>query len=83
MESAPLFLHHLRQIRAPRAALVIHFPGVLSRAAANVKRQQDQQSRKVEKSYKLYVAEHYASKDFLSDLKREITDSIRDFGRRD
>jgi len=25
---------------------------------------------------KLYVAEHYASKDFLSDLKREITDSV-------
>jgi len=53
---------------------------VLSRAAANVKRQQDQQSRKVEKSYKLYVAEHYAS--FLSDLKREITESFRDLGRR-
>ena len=28
------------------------------------------------------VAEHYASKDFLSDLKREITESIRDLGRR-
>jgi hypothetical protein len=32
--------------------------------------------------YKLYVAEHYASKDFLLDLKREITESIRDLGRR-
>jgi hypothetical protein len=32
--------------------------------------------------YKLYVAEHYASKDFLLDLKREITASIRDLGRR-
>jgi hypothetical protein len=32
--------------------------------------------------YQVYVAEHYASKDFLSDLKREITDSIRDLGRR-
>ena len=32
--------------------------------------------------YKLYVAEHYASKEFLSDLKREITESIRDLGRR-
>jgi hypothetical protein len=31
--------------------------------------------------YQVYVAEHYASKDFLSDLKREITDSIRDLGR--
>jgi hypothetical protein len=40
---------------------------------------------KMEKSlsdYKLYVAEHYASKEFLSDLKREITESIRDLGRR-
>jgi hypothetical protein len=32
--------------------------------------------------YKLYVAEHYASKEFLSDLKREILDSIRDLARR-
>jgi hypothetical protein len=32
--------------------------------------------------YKLYVAERYASKDFLSDLKWEITESIRDLGRR-
>ena len=32
--------------------------------------------------YKLYVAEHSASKDCLSDLTREITDSIRDLGRR-
>ena len=41
--------------------------------------------RKMEKSlsdYKLYVAEHYAPKEFLSDLKREITESIRDLGRR-
>jgi hypothetical protein len=40
---------------------------------------------KMEKSlgdYKLYVAEHYASKEFLSDLKRKITESIRDLGRR-
>lgn len=26
--------------------------------------------------------ERYASKNFLSDLKREITDSLRDLGRR-
>jgi hypothetical protein len=32
--------------------------------------------------YQVYVAEHYASKEFLSDLKREITESIRDLGRR-
>jgi hypothetical protein len=31
---------------------------------------------------KLYVAEHYASLEFLTDLKHEITDSIRDLGRR-
>ena len=30
----------------------------------------------------MYVAEHYASKEILSDLKREITESIRDLGRR-
>ena len=35
-----------------------------------------------EKPYKLYVTEHYASKDFLSDLKREITGSLGDLGRR-
>jgi hypothetical protein len=34
------------------------------------------------RDYKLYVAERYASKEFLSDLKREITESIRDLGRR-
>jgi hypothetical protein len=27
--------------------------------------------------FKLYVAEHYASQEFLNDLKREITDSLR------
>jgi hypothetical protein len=32
--------------------------------------------------YQVYVAEHYASKDFLLELKREITVSIRDLGRR-
>jgi hypothetical protein len=32
--------------------------------------------------YKLYVVEHCASKEFLSDLKREILDSIRDLARR-
>jgi hypothetical protein len=29
-----------------------------------------------------YVAEHYASQEFLNDLKREITASLRDLGRR-
>ena len=32
--------------------------------------------------FKLYVAEHYASREFLNDLKRKITDSLRDLGRR-
>ena len=32
--------------------------------------------------FKLYVAEHYASQEFLNDLKREITDLLRDLGRR-
>jgi hypothetical protein len=32
--------------------------------------------------FRLYVAEHYASQEFLNDLKREITDSLRDLGRR-
>jgi len=32
--------------------------------------------------YKLYVAERYASKEYLSETKREILDSIRDFARR-
>jgi hypothetical protein len=29
--------------------------------------------------YKLYVAERYASKEYLTETKREILDSIRDF----
>jgi hypothetical protein len=32
--------------------------------------------------YKLYVAECYASKEYLSETKREILDSIRDLARR-
>jgi hypothetical protein len=32
--------------------------------------------------YKLYVAERYASKEYLSERKREILDSIRDLARR-
>ena len=32
--------------------------------------------------YQVHVAEHYASKDFLLELKRELTASIRDVGRR-
>jgi glutamyl-tRNA reductase len=32
--------------------------------------------------YKLYVAEHYASKEYLSETKREILESIRDLARR-
>jgi hypothetical protein len=32
--------------------------------------------------YKLYVAERYASKEYLSETKREILDSIRELARR-
>jgi hypothetical protein len=32
--------------------------------------------------YKLYVAERYASKEYFSETKREILDSIRDLARR-
>jgi hypothetical protein len=32
--------------------------------------------------YKLYVAERYASKEYLSETKREILESIRDLARR-
>ena len=52
--------------------------------AAYVKRLQsrvcDQEKSLTE--YKLHVSEHYALNDFLLDLKREITESIRDLGRR-
>jgi hypothetical protein len=44
--------------------------------------QQSEQQRFHDSEYKLYVAEHYASREFLSDLKREITDPLRDRGRR-
>jgi hypothetical protein len=55
-----------------------------SAVAAYVKRLQSRVSEqeKALGDFKLYVAEHYASKDFLLDLKREITESIRDLGRR-
>jgi hypothetical protein len=32
--------------------------------------------------YKLYVAERYASKEYLSETKREILESIRNLARR-
>ena len=32
--------------------------------------------------YKFYVAERYASKEYLSETKREILESIRDLARR-
>jgi hypothetical protein len=32
--------------------------------------------------YKLYVAERYPSKEYLSETKREILDSIHDLARR-
>ena len=37
---------------------------------------------KVLSEYKLYVAERYASKEYLSETKREILDSLRDLARR-
>jgi hypothetical protein len=33
-------------------------------------------------NFQLYVAERHASKEFMSELKKDITDSIRDLGRR-
>ena len=33
-------------------------------------------------NFQLYEAERYASKEFMSELKKDITDSIRDLGRR-
>ena len=44
----------------------------------NGESQQSEQQRFHHSEYKLYVAEHYASQEFLSDLKREITDPLRD-----
>ena len=40
------------------------------------------QAREELSDYKLYVAERYASKEYLSETKREILDSIRDLARR-
>jgi hypothetical protein len=52
--------------------------------AAYVKRLQSRisEQEKALIEYKLYVAERYASKEFLGETKREILDSIRDLGRR-
>jgi hypothetical protein len=56
---------------------------VLSRAAAYVKRLQGRvgEQEKALSEYKLYVAERHASKEYLSETKREILDSIRDLAR--
>jgi len=66
------------------AAPVIQFPGVLSRAAAYVKRLQGRggEQEKALGEFELCVGEQYASQEFLNNLKREITDSLRDLGRR-
>jgi hypothetical protein len=52
--------------------------------AAYVKRLQSRvnDQEKALGEFKLYVAEHYASQEFLNDLKREITDSQCDLGGR-
>jgi hypothetical protein len=52
--------------------------------AADVRRLRSRVSdrEKALSDFMLYVAEHYASQEFLNDLKREITDSLRDLGRR-
>jgi hypothetical protein len=52
--------------------------------AAHVKRLQGRvnDQEKALGEFKLHVAEHYASQEFLNDLKREITDSLHDLGRR-
>ena len=51
--------------------------------AAYVKRLQSRvnDQEKALGEFKLYVVGHYASQEFLNDLKREITDSLRDLGR--
>jgi hypothetical protein len=48
-------------------------------AAAYVKRLQSRVSdqEKALSDFKVYVAKHYTSQDFLNDLKREIADSLR------
>jgi hypothetical protein len=52
--------------------------------AAYVKRLQSRigEQEKALIEYKLYVAERYASKEYLSETKREILESIRDLVRR-
>ena len=60
---------------------------ILARASALVTSDAQHQVRlgKQEKDlsdYKLYVAERYASNEYLSETKREILESIRDLARR-
>jgi hypothetical protein len=54
-----------------------------SAVAAYVKRLQSRvgEQEKALGEFKLYVAEHYASQEFLKEVKREIAD-LRDLGRR-
>jgi hypothetical protein len=63
-------------MRLPRSPI----DSVISRAVAAYVKGLQSRVGKMEKSlgdYKLYVAEHYASKEFLSDLKRSrISDVI-------
>jgi hypothetical protein len=51
-------------------------------SVAAAPRRQARERAKELSDYKLYVAERYASKEYLSETKREILESIRDLARR-
>ena len=55
---------------------------LLGRLLSGLRRRRVGKQKKELVDYKLYVADHYASQEFLNELKREITESLRELGRR-
>jgi hypothetical protein len=58
-------------------AIIFMLGGVVAAYVRNLQGRIGKQEKELV-DYKLYVAERYASKEFLAESKREILDSIRD-----
>jgi hypothetical protein len=62
-------------------AIILMLGGAVAAYVRNLRRRIGDQEKSLGE-FRLYVAEQYASKEFMGELKREITDSIRELGRR-